>query len=140
MKKVFENIWVGALVGFWSILLAATIVVCFTSRFAPETSMIQTVNPTTSIAETVVESEFDTSILNTTCAESLDHGNVRMVGAWVHERVGNEWELHDEQGNAWVVEDLDNMDSHGYLLLWIADNHTEQVEDDVIVKTWVEVY
>jgi hypothetical protein len=83
---------------------------------------------------------FDTSVLETWCHDE-SMGTVRMVGGVVHERTGDVWTLHDEQGNAWTVEDLHNMQEHGWMLLWIADNHTaDDVTDDVIVKLWVEVY
>lgn len=83
---------------------------------------------------------FDTSVLETWC-HGEDLGTVRMVGGVVHERTGDVWTLHDEQGNAWTVEDLHNMQEHGWMLLWIADNHTvDDMTDDVIVKLWVEVY
>jgi hypothetical protein len=83
---------------------------------------------------------FDTTAIDAWC-RGEDLGTVRMVGGVVHERMGNMWVLHDEQGNAWTVEDLHNMQEHGWMLLWIADNHTaDDVTDDVIVKMWVEVY
>ena len=83
---------------------------------------------------------FDTSVLETWC-HGEDLGTVRMVGAWVHEREGDVWTLYDETGNAWTMEDLHNMEEHGWMLLWIADNNTvDDVTDDIIVKTWVEVY
>lgn len=83
---------------------------------------------------------FDTTAIDAWC-RGEDLGTVRMVGGVVHERTGDVWTLHDEQGNAWTVEDLHNMQEHGWMLLWIADNHTvDDVTDDVIVKMWVEVY
>ena len=83
---------------------------------------------------------FDTTVIEAWC-HGEDLGTVRMVGGVVHERTGDVWTLHDEQGNAWTVEDLHNMQEHGWMLLWIADNHTvDDVTDDVIVKMWVEVY
>lgn len=84
--------------------------------------------------------QFDISALEAWYHEE-DLGTVRMIGAWVHEREGDVWTLYDEQGNAWTVEDLHNMQQHGWMLLWIADNHTtEDTTDDVIVKLWTEVY
>lgn len=68
-------------------------------------------------------------------------GDVRVVGACVNKREGDTWTLHDEQGNAWTMEELRNMQSHGWMSLWIADNNTpEELTDDVVLEAWVEVY
>lgn len=82
---------------------------------------------------------FDTTAIDVWCRGD-DLGTVRMVGAWVAEHEGQTYTLHDEQGNAWTVESI-TLHEDDWLLLWIADNHTtEDVTDDVIIKTWAEAY
>lgn len=134
MKKMFRDLGLSIAMTLGAVVLLIGIVVLITN-VVPVTAQAGLVEQPN---ETVVE--FDTSVLQTWC-HGEDLGTVRMVGAWVHEREGNVWTLHDEQGNAWTVEDLHNMQEHGWMLLWIADNHTvDDVTDDVVVKLWAEVY
>lgn len=79
---------------------------------------------------------FDTSVLQTWC-RGMDQGPIRMVGAWQAEGY-DKGVVEDEQGNLWnITEDYEEYD---FLLLWIADNHTEDVTDDEIMKVWREAY
>lgn len=79
---------------------------------------------------------FDTSVLETWC-RGADQGTLRMVGAWQAEGY-DKGIVEDEQGNLWnITEDYEEYD---FLLLWIADNHTEDVTDDEIMKVWREAY
>lgn len=134
MKKMFRDLGLSIAMTLGAVVLLIGVVVLLTN-VVPVTAQASLVEQP---SETVVE--FDTSVLQTWC-HGEDLGTVRMVGAWVHERTGDVWTLHDEQGNAWTVEDLHNMQEHGWMLLWIADNHTvDNVTDDVIVKMWTEVY
>lgn len=77
---------------------------------------------------------FDTSALDTWC-RGEDLGTLRMVGAWQTEGQPK-GVVEDEQGNLWNI--TEDYEEHEFLLLWIADNHTDTTEDDVVVKVWRE--
>lgn len=77
---------------------------------------------------------FDTSALDTWC-RGEDLGTLRMVGAWQTEGQ-SKGVVEDEQGNLWNI--TEDYEEHEFLLLWVADNHTDTTEDDVIVKVWRE--
>lgn len=83
-------------------------------------------------AETQV---YDTTYLEQWCGEPT--GRIRMVAAWITE----DGYVEDETGNVWEVGYENTPSANSFLLLWIDDNSTpDYVQDDVIVKTWVEVY
>lgn len=84
--------------------------------------------------------KFDISwIENHLCADE-DNGTIRMIGATVYAREGNLLTLEDEIGELWCVEDVVVADND-YILLCIADNHTEDdVTDDVIIKVYTEAH
>lgn len=75
---------------------------------------------------------FDTSVLEGWCGQP--EGQIRMVGGWLFEN----GLLADENGNLW--EWNGEIDETDFCLLWIDDCGTPQVEDDFIVKVWVENY
>lgn len=85
-------------------------------------------------AAEVSTSLFDTSALDTWC-RGEDLGTLRMVGAWQTEGQPK-GVVEDEQGNLWNI--TEDYEEHEFLLLWVADNHTDTVEDDVVVKVWRE--
>lgn len=92
--------------------------------------------PTVVNEEPAASGMFDTSVLETWC-RGADQGTLRMVGAWQTEGY-DKGVVEDEQGNLWnITEDYEEYD---FLLLWIADNHTEDVTDDEVVKVWREAY
>lgn len=76
--------------------------------------------------------KFDTTQLETWC-KGENRGAIRMVGGWY---CGDDT-IEDENGNLWGWAD-DEIESGAFLLLWINDNGTPEVEDDEIVKIWVE--
>lgn len=85
-----------------------------------------------------LEQMFDTQLLETWC-KGEDLGQIRMVGAWVYSvNADGTTTLEDEQGYLWAVDGP--VKDNAFLLLWLADNHTAEVEDDVIVKVWCEWY
>lgn len=138
MKKMFRDLGLSIAMALGAVVLLTGAVVLMT-HVIPVTAQAGVVKQADEMPVNQ-EVEFDTSVLQAWC-HGEDLGTVRMVGAWVHEREGDVWTLHDEQGNAWMMEDLHNMEEHGWMLLWIADNNTvDDVTDDIIVKTWVEVY
>jgi hypothetical protein len=82
-------------------------------------------------------SYFDTSILEGWCGGGCD-GEIRMTGAWVYGKSGEGGIIVcDETGNLWDVGAVD-VTNEDFLLIWIADNNTENVTDDIVVKVWVE--
>lgn len=82
----------------------------------------------------VSTNSFDTSALDTWC-RGEDLGTLRMVGAWQTEGQPK-GVVEDEQGNLWNI--TEDYEEHEFLLLWVADNHTDTTEDDVVVKVWRE--
>lgn len=83
--------------------------------------------------------KFDTSTLDNWCAGD-EEGIIRMVAAVPYAREDNTLTLKDEQGELWLVEDMDISDDE-YVLLWIADNNTkDDTMDDVVLKVYTEVY
>lgn len=87
--------------------------------------------------EVAIEHMFDTQALETWC-KGEDMGQIRMVGAWVYSNNSNgTTTLEDEQGYLWDVE---GQVDDSFLLLWLVDNHTPEVEDDEIIKVWSEWY
>lgn len=78
---------------------------------------------------------FDTSVIEQEWCGGFTDGTIRMVGAWWYA----DGVVEDEQGQLWGVDvPVSNED---FLLLWIADNNTpNNTTDDIIIKTWREVY
>ena len=84
------------------------------------------------------ESKFDTSWIENHLGADEDKGTIRMIGATVYARESNLLTLEDETGELWCVEDVTVADND-CILLWIADNHTEDdVTDDVVIKVYTE--
>ena len=85
-------------------------------------------------------SEFDTSWIENNWGAGEDEGTIRMISATVYAREGNLLTLEDEAGELWCVEDVTVADND-CILLWIADNHTEDdVTDDVVIKVYIEAH
>jgi hypothetical protein len=64
-------------------------------------------------------------------------GNIRMVAA----SLTSNGELKDETGELWEYEFENVPDSNSFLLLWIDDCGTENnIQDDIIIKVWQEVW
>lgn len=86
------------------------------------------------------DSKFDTSWIENNCSACEDEGTIRMISATVYTREGNLLTLEDETGELWCVEDVTVADND-CILLWIADNHTEDdVTDDVVIKVYTEAH
>ena len=86
------------------------------------------------------DSKFDTSWIENNCGAGEDEGTIRMISATVYTREGNLLTLEDEAGELWCVEDVTVADND-CILLWIADNHTEDdVTDDVVIKVYTEAH
>ena len=79
---------------------------------------------------------FDVSALSGWCGAG-EYGTVRMVGAVITGEAAGCWELMDDHGEIWYVEKLDlNVDD--FLLIWIDDMGTDDIQDDEIIKVWRE--
>ena len=86
------------------------------------------------------DSKFDTSWIENNWGAGEDEGTIRMISATVYAREGNLLTLEDEAGELWCVEDVTVADND-CILLWIADNHTEDdVTDDVVIKVYTEAH
>ena len=86
------------------------------------------------------DSKFDTSWIENNWGADEDEGTIRMISATVYTREGNLLTLEDEAGELWCVEDVTVADND-CILLWIADNHTEDdVTDDVVIKVYTEAH
>lgn len=134
MKNKMQNILMSAAI----VLVSVALVVC--AAFAMWSNRVhgQTVFAKADHKE-LSSVVFDTSALEGWCGDS-EVGTVRMMGAWVVSCESTAWTLCDEEGYLWIVEDVSTINVEGYYLLWLADNNTPQVEDDVIVKMWAEVH
>lgn len=90
--------------------------------------------------EVQTEENFDTSVLESWGGD-FSEGKIRMIGAWLYgqDNEGNPIVI-DERNELWTLPNF-NIAPNDFLLLWIADNHTvENVQDDIIMKVWVEEY
>lgn len=86
------------------------------------------------------DSKFDTSWIENNCGAGEDEDTIRMISATVYAREGNLLTLEDKAGELWCVEDVTVADND-CILLWIADNHTEDdVTDDVVIKVYTEAH
>ena len=86
------------------------------------------------------DSKFDTSWIENNWGAGEDEGTIRMISATVYAREGNLLTLEDEAGELWCAEDVTVADND-CILLWIADNHTEDdVTDDVVIKVYTEAH
>ena len=86
------------------------------------------------------DSKFDTSWIENNWGAGEDEGTIRMISATVYAREDNLLTLEDEAGELWCVEDVTVADND-CILLWIADNHTEDdVTDDGIIKVYTEAH
>jgi hypothetical protein len=81
-------------------------------------------------AETQV---FDTTYLELWCGEPT--GRIYMIGA----RISNDGRVKDEAGNFWELDTEIERDS--FLLLWVDNNGTiNDIQDDILIKAWVELH
>lgn len=77
------------------------------------------------------DSKFNTDSLESWCGEPV--GTLRMIGAANHDGA----HLVDEAGNLWRFDT--DLPLNAWCLLWIDDMGTpDMVEDDEVVKVWVE--
>ena len=90
------------------------------------------------VAEAKAPSHIDTSAIEMWDGD-FSSGNIRMVGAWVKGYEDNTVLIEDETGNIWMMDDC-YIDDDAFLLLWLADNGTSNVKDDIIVKVWTELH
>lgn len=90
--------------------------------------------------EIIPENNFDTSTLESWDGDFSD-GKIRMIGAWLYGHDNNSNPIViDENGELWTLTNHD-IKTEDFLLLWIADNNTvENVQDDIVLKIWVEKY
>lgn len=101
------------------------------------------INDLTAIAQKYATEQankkFDTSALNSWCAGG-EEGIIRMVTAVPCAREDGTLTLEDEQGELWLVEDM-NISDDEYVLMWIADNNTkDNTTDDTVIKVFVEAH
>ena len=90
--------------------------------------------------EIIPENNFDTSTLESWDGDFSD-GKIRMIGAWLYGHDNNSNPIViDENGELWTLTNHD-IKTEDFLLLWIADNNTvEDIQDDIVLKIWVEKY
>lgn len=79
---------------------------------------------------------FDVSALSGWCGAG-ECGTVRMVGAVITGEAAGCWELMDDHGEIWYIEKL-NLLPDDFLLIWIDDMGTDDIQDDEIIKVWRE--
>lgn len=95
------------------------------------------------VAQTTIEQAvkpacevFDVSALSGWCGAG-ECGTVRMVGAVIIGEAAGCWELMDDHGEIWYIEKLDLLPDD-FLLIWIDDMNTDDIQDDEIIKVWRE--
>ena len=95
------------------------------------------------VAQTAIEQAakpayevFDVSALSGWCGAG-EYGTVRMVGAIITGEATGCWELMDDYGEIWYIEKLD-LNTDDFLLIWIDDMGTDDIQDDEIIKVWRE--
>lgn len=93
-----------------------------------QTSIEQAVKPASEV--------FDVSALSGWCGAG-ECGTVRMVGAVIIGEAAGCWELMDDHGEIWYIEKLD-LFPDDFLLIWIDDMNTDDIQDDEIIKVWRE--
>jgi hypothetical protein len=123
-----------------TILIMMTMVVSFvlgTKSVEPE--IITVVEETTKYVEVIPEEDFDVSVLEEWGGD-FSEGKIRMIGAWLYGQDNNgDPIVIDERNELWTLPNY-NIAAEDFLLMWIADNHTEVVHDDIVMKVWVEKY
>jgi hypothetical protein len=121
-----------------TILIMMTMVVSFvlgTKSVEPE--VVTVVEETTKYVEVIPEEDFDVSVLEEWGGD-FSEGKIRMIGAWLYGRDNNgDPIVIDERNELWTLPNY-NIAAEDFLLMWIADNHTEVVHDDIVMKVWVE--
>lgn len=98
----------------------------------------------TQVAQTAIEQTvarpagevFDVSDLSGWCGAG-EYGTVRMVGAVIVGESAGCWKLMDDYGEIWYIEKLDLLPDD-FLLIWIDDMNTDDIQDDEIIKVWRE--
>lgn len=90
--------------------------------------------------EVIPEENFDVSVLENWGGDFSD-GKIRMIGAWLYGQDNNgDPIVIDENGELWTLPKYE-IAAEDFLLLWIADNNTENnVHDDLVMKVWIETY
>lgn len=123
-----------------TILIMMTMVVSFvlgTKSVEPE--VVTVVEETTKYVEVIPEEDFDVSVLEEWGGD-FSEGKIRMIGAWLYGQDNNgDPIVIDERDELWTLPNY-NIAAEDFLLMWIADNHTEVVHDDIVMKVWVEKY
>jgi hypothetical protein len=123
-----------------TILIMMTMVVSFvlgTKSVEPE--VVTVVEETTKYVEVIPEEDFDVSVLEEWGGD-FSEGKIRMIGAWLYGQDNNgDPIVIDERNELWTLPNY-NIAAEDFLLMWIADNHTEVVHDDIVMKVWVEKY
>jgi hypothetical protein len=123
-----------------TILIMMTMVVSFvlgTKSVEPE--IVTVVEETTKYVEVIPEEDFDVSVLEEWGGD-FSEGKIRMIGAWLYGQDNNgDPIVIDERNELWTLPNY-NIAAEDFLLMWIADNHTEVVHDDIVMKVWVEKY
>lgn len=85
------------------------------------------------------QGSIDTSAIDAWGGNYSD-GTIRMIGAWYYSTLDDgSLLIEDETGELWNIDTI--IDEQDFLLLWIADNNTQDnVHDDIVLKVWVEAY
>jgi hypothetical protein len=104
-----------------------------------EPEVVTVVEETTKYVEVIPEEDFDVSVLEEWGGD-FSEGKIRMIGAWLYGQDNNgDPIVIDERNELWTLPNY-NIAAEDFLLMWIADNHTEVVHDDIVMKVWVEKY
>lgn len=140
MRKYWDNVLIA--LGMMISVLGCIILFVLSFTAAQQPSRVERIEQgIQEIKEAqAADSKFDTSWIENNWGAGEDEGTIRMISATVYAREGNLLTLEDEAGELWCVEDVTVADND-CILLWIADNHTEDdVTDDVVIKVYTEAH
>ena len=140
MRKYWDNVLIA--LGMMISVLGCIILFVLSFAAAQQPSRVERIEQgIQEIREAqTANNKFDISWIENHLCANEDNGTIRMIGATVYAREGNLLTLEDETGELWYVEDAVVADND-YILLCIADNHTEDdVTDDIIIKVYTEAH
>lgn len=128
------------------VLAIVAIILAMTCSFVLGKHAVEVPEPTVEVQEVVKyveiipEENFDVSVLENWGGDFSD-GKIRMIGAWLYGQDNNgDPIVIDENGELWTLPRYE-IATEDFLLLWIADNNTEDnVHDDLVMKVWIETY
>lgn len=104
-------------------------------------TLIKRANDLRAEVATLTEQQ-DATVYDTTAIDAMVKdavGKVRMVEAQLVDDKDGELTLMDSMGELWSVSDVP-ITKQDNVLLWMDDNGTDALDDDVIINLWIEPF